>query len=134
MRQIKRTRVWGAASRPGVGRARLPGFPTQLFVCPLGCQQAQPNAGEPGAKRACRVVRTAVRTVVLCCKACGLNFSLTWHQLARAYLQRNPGSLEDAEGLGAWLERMAEAAGETRGRAAGRPPAGRLAGRQLRGA
>jgi hypothetical protein len=57
-----------------------------------------------------------VRTVVLCCKACGLHFTVTWHQLARAYQQQHSGSADEPDELGLWLQQMAEGAAETRGR------------------
>jgi hypothetical protein len=114
-------REWAAGSRPGTGRRRLPVLSAPfLWACPLGCDDRSLEGNQ------CAVVRTQVRGATLRCRTCGVQFTVTYYRLARAYRRRlellgKPAAVIEADGRLAALESLAAFVEERRGRPAGSP-------------
>jgi hypothetical protein len=110
---LKGHRVWNEGARPGRGHPRLGIRAIRwVFGCPLGCDTYGYTGGQ------CAIVRTAVRSLTLRCRECGLQFTMTWHQLARAYRQRlaQGGRAGKPDRTAEVFDYYAKLAGESRGR------------------
>lgn len=104
--------TWADGSRPGTGRRRLPQLPRRFFwTCPLRCDTTLDGDQ-------CAIVRTQVRGITMRCTTCGVQFSVTWHQLARAHRRREAlmGHAHRPGDLGERLEALAALVDERRGR------------------
>jgi transcription elongation factor Elf1 len=116
---IRDTQKW--EHKVGPGRPRIEDFPSDVFQCPICINQALSAIGGAGFG-SCRVVRTQVRGVTMKCHRCGLHFTMTWHQLAKASRAilvdsaLGPGVTLISDDAAQLFEELAEQAGETRGR------------------
>lgn len=98
------------ARQVGKGKRRLPGVPAFVFRCPLCEDQYDFARGN------CTIVRTAPRSFSLRCRRCGLHFTMTWHQIAKAARRWHEISEWFPEAITERFEEMAAALPETRGR------------------